>query len=337
MQYNSAALQQVRGQKLLDFLNKAWSTFRKEEQYQQDVDDQYKRLAGLEEDKGIWTLTRAVRHPEKWVVAATVVIGVFLVLGYLFQLKVGIVLEVLLASCMITLSFVGLAIAYAVQMAFVAKLLSKKGVKRKNQTGVGLVSAILVTIILLKVGGLAGYIILYGLVGIYTALCWADIKKVHKKQHSKKQKQHFRKEDEEMALELSWRLKRLYDFYDSDEMAFARAMVPEEFQSSSGVGTLLGIMKRYAAYDLHSAIQDYYQEQHMQQMEAEAAAARRAQERAEREQRAQTEILKWQRRDNQWHNKEMQYLQEQQNRTLEEMRREQLEHNRWIERYYRDY
>lgn len=337
MAYNSVALQQMQGQELMNALGIAHEAFRKRNEYQYAVNDQYRRLTGLEEHKGYWTLTHAVRHPAKWVIVATATLGALIVWGHMMKIEIGALFTVLFAGCLIALSFVGFAMAYAIQASFVEKCLEGKIKKHADKVGFGLLSMMLVTAVILTIGGMSWYVILYGMMGIYTALCWIDIKIVNRKQHKRKKKQHFQKQDEEMALELSWRLKRLQDFCASETMQFAEALVPQEFQSSQELGALMLVMKKYAVYDLHSAIRDYYQEKHMEQMEAEAAAARRAQEQMLQEQRAQTEILEWQRRDNHWHNKEMEYQQQRQNETLNDMKREQKEYHDRIKHYMDGY
>jgi len=333
MAYNSVALQQMRGQKLLDALAMAHGTFRQREAYQTAVNDQYKRLASLREDKDIWTINYAMKHPAKWATIASVVLSILIVLLY-FKADDG---DMLIPCLVVAFSFFGVGTTFSAQMHYVGKHL-KGIIKNMNVlAGISVLIPILLIFVIVRFAGFGWLIVLYGLVGIYVALCWADAKLVHKEEHNQKKKQHFRKQDEEMALELSWRLKRLQDFCASETMQFAEALVPQEFQSSQELGALMLIMKKYAVYDLHSAIRDYYQEKHMEQMEAEAAAARRAQEQALQEQRAQTEILEWQRRDNHWHNKEMEYQQQRQNETLNDMKREQKEYHDRIKHYMDGY
>lgn len=332
MAYNSAALQQMRGQKLLDALTMAQGTFRQQEAYQAAVNDQYKRLDSLEEHKGNWSLIHAMKHPAKWTTIASAVLSVLIILLY-FTAEDG---DMLIPVLVVPFSVFGGILLLTALVHDAEKFLRKASKKLKNLAGVIGVIPFGIAILVMNFLGLGWLVVLPAPAGVYAALCWADIKWIHKKEHSQAQKQRFRKEDEEMALELSWRLNRLQTFCLSDAMQFAQALVPNAFQSSHEVGALLSIMKKYAVYDLHSAIQDYYQEQHMQRMEAEAAAARRAQEQAAAEQRAQTKILEWQRRDNQWHNREMEYQQQRQNETLNDMKRQQKEYNDRVKRFMDD-
>ena len=335
MAYSSAALQQLRGQQLLNALSQAWGAFRQLEAYQAAVNDQYKRLASLREDKDIWTLSYAMRHPAKWVSIAAGIISV----PVFFLSLISRDGDLLIACLSVPFTILGFFPAYTAQMHFIGKRLKGKVKSTSTLTKIAALFPVAVMLAFLIIGhikGLGLLITLYGLVGVYATLCLLDIKFIHKAEHHQAKKQHFRKEDEEMALELSWRLNRLQNFCLSDAMQFAEALVPSEFQSSQKVGELLAIMKKYAVYDLHSAIRSYYQDQHMQQMEAEAAAARRAQEQAAAEQRAQTKILEWQRRDNQWHNKEMEYQQQRQNETLNDIKRQQKEYNDRAKRFMDD-
>ena len=335
MGYNSAALQQMRGQQLMDALNRAHKIFQQRNIYQYAVDNQYKRLADLRDDKDFWSLSDAIQHPAKWTVPVAVVLSVLVVLFY-FRADDG---DMLIPVLVTPFAFLGGAVTTAALMSFAGKSLKarKKKVKKIKDV-VGAIGAIPigVAILIMSFFGLGWLVVLYGLVGIYATLCLVDIKLIHRKQSSERTKRHFRKKDEQMALELSWRLKQLQDFCHSDAMQFAEALVPREFQGSQELGALMLVMKKYAVYDLHAGIQDYYQEQHMQRMEAEAAAARRAQEQIAVEQRAQTEIMEWQRRDIHWHNKEMEYQQQRQNETLKDIKQEQIEHNSRVERFLDD-
>ncbi len=332
--YDSVELQQMYGQELISSLKDAQVAFRQEEQYVNAIEAQYQYLAELEKDKGIWSIVYAAKHPSKWVIAVIIVISIAISAKYMTA-KQG---DMLIPCLMVIFAFPGLGMLYGMQMSMAANLLKKKIKKVENQNGIALLFPVLCTVAITYIMGFGWCVILYGLVGIYEALCWVDIKLLNKNKHRKKQNKHFRKKDEAAALELGWRMTRLNSFAQSNEMRFARALVPQAFQSSYAVGELLSVMEKYAVYDLHTGIQNYYQEKHMQKMEMEAEAQRRAQEQAAAEQRAQTEILEWQRRDNQWHNKEMRYQQERANEeanaTLRDMYREQREHNREVERYF---
>lgn len=332
MVYNEEALRRTTGQALMNNLNKAFQIFRQEERYESYVMDQYDVLSNVKEKKSNWKMRNAAKKPALWMVFVSVILTV----GALGMYIAG--MGDMLIPCVMIAFSPCVFVLYPDLLHKIAKSIKKKLHIKIGFWGSVLISLIpyVLMVVFGKGRGFGLLCLLLGLGGLYVILGQVDCAFINKEKRNQELNEHFAKIDAEAALELNKRLAVLQSFRASDQMAFAKATVPATFHSSETLGRLIRVMEDGAIYNLPNGIAAYQQIEHMTYMEMQAAAQARAQEAAAREQQAQTAVLRRQSADAAAHNRDMRDQARRANETLNDMRREQKEHNAKVEHFYDD-
>lgn len=326
--YDEASLRQMQGQPLINNMKTALQIFEQEEGYQQAVNDQLKYLRGLKDQKDNWSLAYVMKHPSAWMLPATGVIA-SMCLYFVLCDDMGFAIFIMFPFAFLCAPF---SIIFLLKQM---RRLLKKIANRSISSKIAMLILLATGLLILMVGGLRGLswiIVLLGLLGVYGCFARLDRKFINASKWNEAVKEHFKEEDEAVALELNWRYNALTSFQDSEKMEFARAAVPPAFWEIQKLTELLSLMQNRGIYSLPEGTNAYYVQKGIDaQLALEQERLWEAQRQTE-QQRAQTAILERQRMDNQWHNKEMQYQQKRANEKLDDIYREQKEHNERVER-----
>lgn len=333
MGYNAVALRQMQGEALMNNLYTAHRILKQKRDYEDAVYQQQNYLKNLEERKKNWLLAHTMQYPSAWMLVVTGIISLLVLAKYLLAEKQDFLIPVLLTPFAVLGFTKGLILVLKKLALALKKILHKK-------VGYAIASCVLLGIVLLSwiLFGLKAFgmtFVLLGLLGIYTATAYFDNKFVSAKERSNEAAEHFQAEKAAAEKELAICISRLTQYLASSEIQFMEAAVPESFQSIAALGDLLRLMNDRGIYTLPAATNAYYIQKGIdEQIALQNAQLQEAQEQT-RLQNVQNSIAQRQAEDQRLHNREMREQQNRTNDVLDDIHREQKEHNKKMEDFWR--